>query len=84
MKDVDGLEINQGDLVEILYAIEEGLDLIEPEYAEEIRSAVGQKLKVDCIDEHNRAWVDIERETEDDTRCEQTLFLKSDQIRKVS
>ena len=83
MKDKQGTNVGVGDIVEVLSINEESLKFLEPEYAKEIRDAVGQKLEVNFIDEHDRAWVDIISSSKDETRCGQTLFLRSNQIRKV-
>ena len=83
MKDDKGNTVKVGNFVEILSINEESLKLLEPEYANEIRDAVGQKLEVHEIDEHDRAWVDLISESKDEERCGQTLFLSSYQIRKV-
>ena len=82
MKDNKGNTVKIGDFVEILSINEESLKYLEPEYAHEIRDAVGQKLEVYEIDEHDRAWVDLISESKDEDRCGQTLFLSSNQILK--
>lgn len=83
MIDADGISIIVGDIVKVLSINEESLEYLEPEYAKEIRDAVGKKLEVDFIDEHERVWVDIISESEDESICGQTLFLRSNQIRKA-
>ena len=83
MKDNEGNSVKVGDTVEVLSINEKSLEFLEQEYAEEIRSAVGQKLEVDFIDEHCRVWVDLLGDPDDEKICGQTLFLKSEQIRKV-
>jgi hypothetical protein len=83
MKDTDGNNVKVGDIVEVLSINERGLEFLEPEYVKEIRGAVGQNLEIDFIDEHDRVWVDIISASEDETRCGQTLFLRSNQIRKA-
>lgn len=82
MKDIDGNRVDIGDSVDIISINEASLEYLEPEYAEEIRAAVGQILKVDDIDEHDRVWVNLVSESDDESRCGQTLFLRSIQIRK--
>ena len=83
MKDKNENTVKIGDFVEILSINEESLKFLEPEYANEIRNAIGQKLEVHEIDEHDRAWVDLISESKDEERCGQTLFLRSNQILKA-
>jgi len=83
MKDIKGNTVKIGDFVEILNFNEESLKYLEPEYAQEIREAVGQKLEVHEIDEHDRAWVDLISKSNDEEVCGQTLFLRSNQILKA-
>jgi len=83
MKDNNGITVNIGDFVEVLSINEESLKFLEPEYSKEIRDSVGKKLEVDEIDEHDRVWVDIISESDDEEVCGQTLFLRSHQILKV-
>ena len=83
MKDIDGNVVNLGDSVEVISINEASLENLEPEYAEEIRAAVGQVLEVDEIDEHERVWVDLISPSDDDSICGHTLFLRSFQIRKA-
>ena len=84
MTDADGNEVSLGDLVEVISINEASLQNLEAEYAAEIRAAVGQVLEVDEIDEHDRVWVDLISESDDESVCGQTLFLRAFQIRKAS
>ncbi|WMS88750.1 hypothetical protein [Pleionea litopenaei] len=83
MKDHFGNKVFVGDKVKVITVNEESLANLESELAQEIRDAVGQVFKVDFIDEHQRAWVDIVCTTGGDELCGQTLFLRSHQISKV-
>ncbi|BCE02003.1 hypothetical protein [Marinicellulosiphila megalodicopiae] len=83
MIDSKSVVIVEGDYVEILSINEESLEFLEPHYAKEIREAVGQKLVFDFIDENDRAWVDLIKDTDDEIKCGQTLFLQSHQISKI-
>lgn len=84
MVDINGNEVVLGDFVEILYYIEDGLEFIEAEAASEIRDSVGQILEVCFLDEHGRAWVDLISSSDEEGPCGQTLFLKSDQLKKAN
>jgi|GEM_PF-6743966 len=83
MKDHFGNKVLVGDKVKVITVNEESLANLETELAQEIRDAVGQVFKVDFIDEHQRAWVDIVCTKGSDELCGQTLFLRSHQISKV-